>query len=151
MVSFACVCFFFKYRLNIFFQISYKWYSMEKNILVSIMDGFFLLLVYSVKKIDCCGKKDYISDLVFQKWRGGKTEINPSSRNKQICRHSCRKSRLYVCQRDTTPSLYLPSHFSLSLHFCHKCIWMLARIWTAAIFFPWKKISPSQIQGKLST
>lgn len=124
--------FFFKYRLNNFFQISYKWYSMEKNILVSIMDGFFLLLVYSVKKIDCCGKKDYISDLVFQKWRGGKTEINPSSRNKQICRHSCRKSRLYVCQRDTTPSLYLPSHFSLSLHF-------LQGYGQLPYFFPGKK------------
>lgn len=110
--------FFFKYRLNNFFQISYKWYSMEPHILVSIMDGFFLLLVYSVKKIDSCGeivKKTIYLTWYFKKWRGGKTEINPSSRNKQICRHSCRKSRLYVCQRDTTPSLYLPSHFSLSL------------------------------------
>lgn len=35
--------------------------SMEPHILMSITDGFFLLLVYSVKKIDRSGKAIYLT------------------------------------------------------------------------------------------
>lgn len=82
---------------------------------MSITDGFFLLLVYSVKKIDCSGEAIYLTAGISKRARE-KIEINPSDRNKQICKHSCRKSRvcLYVSARHYSITVPPKSFLSLS-------------------------------------
>ncbi len=150
--GFICVCmFFFKYRFNNFLRFHTNGMQHGTTYLNVNHGRFLSLLVYSVKKIDRSGEA-IIWLLVFQKGRG-KIEINPSGRNKQICKHSCRKNRVCLCvsaRHYSIISLFSLSPLSLSLSL-HLCSQVNLNAWKNMdschiIFFLSGKFSP-QIQG----